>query len=62
MGLAALIAKAMNALIMPAKIATARPLVKLNSFMTDFFCSDESSRSFADPALPHIAIPTRHTP
>jgi hypothetical protein len=56
MGLPAARPKAMQALRMPEKVATASPLVKLNSWMVAFLSSSESSFSFRMPAQPHTAM------
>ena len=60
-GLPAAIPKAMQLLMIPAKIATSRPLRKSNSFMAARFCSVDSSLSLDIPAQPQTAIPSRQT-
>jgi len=53
--------KANDALMIPEKVATRIPLVKLNSLIVSLFCSSVISRSLLLPARPAIAIPARQT-
>ena len=58
-GLPAVSAKAKQALMMPEKVATSRPLVKLNSAIAFFFSASGISRSLVNPAKAAIAMPSK---
>src|ERR1035438_3326892 len=61
MGLPAVSAKEKQALIMPEKVATRMPLVKLNSAIAFFFSASGISFSFVNPASAATAMPSKQT-
>ena len=58
MGLPAVNANEKHALMMPEKVATMKPFLKLNSLMTNFFWASGISRSFVKPASAAMAMPS----
>ena len=53
--------KDIPALMMPEKVATRMPFLKLNSAIVFFFCSSGISRSLVNPASAAMQMPRRHT-
>ncbi len=53
--------KAKHALMMPEKVATMIPLVKLNSLIASCFLASGISRSFVQPARAAMKMPTRQS-